>query len=106
MIVLDKYNLVQKGYVVAEIDVTIRPWDLKIRKIKECKKGATRWFNFPSFCEEDEDKKIFQPYMAFKTKEKNEKFFSIVREEVDKFIKKNICALEEQSNITQEVGEC
>ena len=57
MIDVTKYVPVQRGCVVAEIDVTITAWGFTIRKIQECVKGDNRWFNMPSYCDDEYGKK-------------------------------------------------
>ncbi len=73
--------------VIGEIEVYIPSIGLTLRRIKECKKGERRWFNWSCYCEDDGQTKQFLPHAEFDPKERKEKLFAALRIEVDKFLK-------------------
>lgn len=89
MIRIIKYNIVNRGYVIAEVDVSIVGWNISFRKIQECSKGKNRWFNFPAFSEGEQQDKKWINYIEFESKQVKDKFFNAVREKVDEFIASN-----------------
>lgn len=84
-----KYKAVDKGAVMASIDIYIQAWDLEIRDIVLFRKDARKWVSMPSrMYEKDGEKKYFQ-YVRFRDKEKSDKFNHAVMKAVDEYCAKN-----------------
>ncbi len=83
MIKIEKITPVVRGCVTAEIDISVEKWKLTIRKIQECVKDGRRWFNWPSFSEEVDGKKVWEHYMVFHEQEHHKQFFETIRQKVD-----------------------
>lgn len=86
---LNNYTPIQRGCVIAEVDITILPWNLTMRKIQECVKEENRWFNFPSFCEEEFGKKKWKPYVELELSANKEALFKVLREKIDTLVAAN-----------------
>lgn len=99
MIRIENYKPIQRGCVVAEMDVIIEAWHLTIRKIQECMKGDNRWFNFPAFCEDET--KVWKSYIEFTANK--DKFLASVRDKVDKLLEENPDIAPKPVNFSEEV---
>lgn len=102
MIKIDRYEPVQRGCVVAEVDITIQAWNFKIRKIQECVKGDNRWFNWPSFSDESGGERKWIPYVEFDLQASKDRLFEIIREKIDEMIEKNPDLLPKPTDFSSE----
>lgn len=87
MLELLDYELIKKegSCLIGEASFYLTKIKYTARRIKHMKKGDMKWFNWPTFCEEDGDHKNWFAYGEF-SKEDTDKIFAALRIEVNKFL--------------------
>lgn len=75
MIEILKFEMVNKGALVARFNVKMHKWGgLVIRDCTLFESNDKRWINLPSKEYEAEGKKKFAPYLLYEEREMNDKF--------------------------------
>ena len=75
MIEILKFEMVNKGALVARFSVKMQKWGgLVIRDCTLFESGDKRWINLPSKEYEAEGKKKYAPYLIYEDRETNDKF--------------------------------
>lgn len=75
MIEILKFEMVNKGALIARFNVKLHKWGGVV--IKECayfESGDKKWVNFPARQYEIEGKKKYAEYIAFEDRDLNDKF--------------------------------
>ena len=86
MIEVIKYTPFQKGSIIGFVDI-IYNGEIK-RHIPHLQKGERKWFNYPSYQEEDAGEKIYLAYWEKLIPEENTKFFKELTDKVKDFLDK------------------
>ena len=87
MLKLLEYEHIHKdgSCVIGEASFYLTKIRFTARRVKHMKKGNRSWFNWPSYCHENNQGKQWFAYGEF-PKEDNEKIFAALKIEVDKFL--------------------
>ncbi len=82
MIEILSYTPVNQGKKIGYIEVYIPKLGLIYRHLAHLQSGNKRWVNFPTYSEENDDKKSFHPYVEFHQQNHNSDFLDKVSEAV------------------------
>lgn len=86
MIEITKYKAVEKGTLVAFLDIKIQKWgNFFIRDITYFIKGDMRWISFPSQQYKKDDTTKYKPYNGFEEDSIQKKFQEKVMEAIDEY---------------------
>lgn len=80
MIEILSYKPTNQGKKIGYIEVFIPKLGIVYRHLAHLQSGDKRWVNFPTYSEEDHDKKNFHPYVEFKQQTHNTDFLDQVHE--------------------------
>ncbi len=87
MIEITNYKVMNKGILVAFINIKIKKWgNFLINDISYFKKGDQRWISFPSRQYEKDGVKKYAPYCRFEDSEMMQSFQEIILKSIDKWI--------------------
>ncbi len=94
----------EKGCLIGEASFYLTKIKYTARKVKHMQKGDSKWFNWPTYCEENGDHKNWFAFGEF-CKEDTDKIFASLRIEVDKFIEEEDRVERERLKLAMEQHE-
>lgn len=95
MIEILKFELVNKGSLIARFTVKMLKWGgLLIRDCTLFESGGKRWITLPSKQYEVDGKKKYFSYLAFEERNLDDKFKDAIMKEVNSYMEKNVVARE------------
>lgn len=97
-----RYTAIDKGALMASVDVYIPAWDLEIKGLTLFRKDARKWIGMPSKMYEKDGEKKYFAHIRFREKEKHEKFQEAVMKAIEEFCQKNNTQHEYNSEIDPE----
>jgi hypothetical protein len=90
MIEILKFEMVNKGALVARFTVKMHKWGgLNIRDCTLFESGAKRWITLPSKPYEVEGKKKYFSYLAYEDRAVDDKFREMILKEADAYMEKH-----------------
>ena len=89
MIEILSYTPVNQGKKIGYVEIYIPKLGITYRHLAHLQSGEKRWINFPTFAQEDGDRKIFKPYVEFKQSTHNIDFLNQVHEALKEYCLKN-----------------
>ena len=93
MIEIIKFELVNKGALIAKFTVKMHKWGgLQIRDCTLFESGDKRWITLPSRQYEVEGKKKYFPYVAYEERNLDDKFKEMIMKAAEEYMAKNISA--------------
>lgn len=103
MLEIVKYTPVNQGKKIAYFDIGIPKLGLIFRHMVLLQSGPKRWVNFPTFADEEGERKHFHSYMEFQQGTHNAEFLEQVNEAVKDYCIKHHVTFPEPLNLE---GEC
>lgn len=107
MIEILSYKPTNHGKKIGFVEVYVPKLGLVLRHLAHLQSGDRRWVNYPTYSEEDGDKKQFLPYFSFKQNTYNNDFLEQVNIELQKYFDKHGIVPPEPLDLSgPEIDEC